>query len=44
MNIFKSFCSYKFTFHYGPIQIELYSSAENAVAIFTFHYGPIQIY
>ncbi len=33
----------KFTFHYGPIQMELLKHQENVIRLFTFHYGPIQI-
>ncbi len=32
-----------FTFHYGPIQIELCGDTTPVVKKFTFHYGPIQM-
>ena len=34
---------WKFTFHYGPIQIVRFSLLLLACNIFTFHYGPIQM-
>ena len=34
----------EFTFHYGPIQIELIDLFKTGVSSFTFHYGPIQIH
>ena len=33
----------KFTFHYGPIQIDTYKKIQTQSLKFTFHYGPIQI-
>ena len=39
----KSCLIYKFTFHYGPIQIWIIKLNEAKVSEFTFHYGPIQI-
>ena len=32
-----------FTFHYGPIQIEVDTEILAVMEEFTFHYGPIQI-
>ena len=34
----------KFTFHYGPIQIESNYPNTKVINKFTFHYGPIQIF
>ena len=36
-------CNYKFTFHYGPIQILFALLKRYWKVEFTFHYGPIQI-
>ena len=33
----------RFTFHYGPIQMEKLKSYNPTYITFTFHYGPIQI-
>ena len=33
----------QFTFHYGPIQIQLARANLYNSFLFTFHYGPIQI-
>ena len=33
-----------FTFHYGPIQIDMMNYLLNYASTFTFHYGPIQIF
>ena len=49
MVLFKSECYIvdvvfnNFTFHYGPIQIELHLQFLHCRSFFTFHYGPIQI-